>query len=94
MTQQAPLVHVPGHGGIWRRFLLPDRTVNSAPWLDALAQHNPVGTCRRDGGYLFPGQPYTPVGATRPWYPAVCASCHADTAAPGPRPARKKRRRR
>lgn len=92
MTQQAPLLHIPGRGGIWRRFLLPDRTINAAPWLDAHAHHHPVGTCRKDGGYLYPGPdpPYTPAGTTRVFYPATCASCGYDPAAPGPRPARKK----
>ena len=92
MSQQTPLVHLPGRGGIWRRFLLPDRrTVNAAPWLDALAQHAPVGTCRPCGGHLFPeGQPYRPAGTNRDFYGARCARCKADTAAPGPAPARKK----
>ncbi|MCX5066924.1 hypothetical protein OOJ91_13815 [Micromonospora lupini] len=94
MTQQAALIHQPGRGGIWRRFLLtgPDRVINAAPWMDAVAQHAPVGTCRPCGGYLFPGQPYRPASGNRDWYPAVCATCHTDTAAPGPRPTRKKKR--
>ncbi|MEV4846126.1 hypothetical protein AB0K20_23275 [Micromonospora matsumotoense] len=103
MTHQAALIHQPGRGGIWRRFLLagPDRAINAAPWMDALAQHSPVGTCRPCGGYLFPaGQPYTTAsqpnasttGHGRQWYPAVCATCKEQTAAPGPAPARKRRR--
>lgn len=96
MTQQQPLVHMPGRGGIWRRFLLDgSRTINAAPWLDALAQHAPVGTCRDCSGYLFPeGQPYRPTGCRRDFYPAECATCKTQTAAPGPAPARKKRGRR
>ena len=96
MTQQQPLVHIPGRGGIWSRFKLPGtRTVNAAPWMDALARHAPVGTCRRDGGYLFPsGQPYTNTGSTRQWYPAACATCREQTAAPGPASPRKKGTRR
>lgn len=91
MTQQAPLIHMPGRGGIWRRFLLAGgRHINAAPWLDALARRHPVGTCTKDGGYLFPsGQPY---GDARQWYPARCATCQADTAAPGPAPRKKGRR--
>ncbi|MET7949236.1 hypothetical protein [Micromonospora sp. NPDC005324] len=92
MTQQAALIHQPGRGGIWRRFLLAGHTaINAAPWLDAVAQRSPVGTCRRDGGYLYPGQPYRPASGNRDFYPATCATCHQDTAAPGPRPTRKRK---
>ncbi|MBM0275114.1 hypothetical protein [Micromonospora tarensis] len=91
MTQQAALIHHPGRGGIWRKFLLPGRTINAAPWLDALAQHHPVGTCRDCGGYLKPGKPYRPAGSTRDWYPATCDTCKADTAAAGPSQRKKKR---
>ncbi|MGW5556875.1 hypothetical protein ACWER9_06585 [Micromonospora sp. NPDC003944] len=92
MTQQAALIHQPGRGGIWRKYLLlPSRTINAAPWLDAYAQHAPVGTCRPCGGYLFPGPPYRPSGSRRDFYPATCATCKQDTAAPGPCP-RKKRK--
>ncbi|MEU4590016.1 hypothetical protein [Micromonospora aurantiaca (nom. illeg.)] len=95
MTHQAPLLHVPGRGGIWRRYKLPGTsTINAAPWHDAIAQRAPVGTCRRDGGYLFPaGQPYTNAGSARQWYPAACATCHEQTAAPGPAPPKKRARR-
>jgi len=93
MTHQAALIHQPGRGGIWRRFLLDDRRhVNAAPWLDALAQHAPVGTCRADGGYLFPaGQPYQPAGGRRDFYPAECDTCKTQTAAPGPAPRKRSR---
>ncbi|MFI7072068.1 hypothetical protein [Micromonospora sediminicola] len=94
MTHQSPLVHVPGRGGIWRRYLLDDRRhINAAPWHDAIAQRAPVGTCRRDGGYLFPaGQPYANQGSARQWYPTACATCKEHTAAPGPAPRKKRGR--
>jgi hypothetical protein len=92
MADQAALIHHSGGPEIWRRFLLsaPDRAVNAAPWLDAVARREPVGTCRPCGGYLFPAQPYQ-VGR-RHFYPATCASCQHETAAPGPKPSRKKAR--
>ena len=94
MTQQQPLIHVPGRGGIWRRYLLDNhRAVNAAPWMDAIAQRSPVGTCRDCGGYLFPnGQPDRIGG--RDVYPVRCRSCHRESAAHGPAPARKKGTRR
>lgn len=89
---QAALVHDPDRSGVWKRFWLTGRTaINAAPWLDAAARGELVGTCKRCGGYLKPsGRPY-PVGLVT-WYPAACIgrgdkpSCGGETASPGPRP--------
>ena len=91
MTQQQPLVHIPSHGGIWRQYLLPGtRTINAAPWHDAIAQHHPVGTCRGCAGHLFPtGRPHRIGG--RDSYPVECTTCRAQSAALGPAQ-RKKRK--
>lgn len=96
MSQQA-LIH-DGQVRIWRRYWLtgPGRAINAAPWLDALARREPVGTCRC-GAHLWPGQPYTPAGGIRQWYPATCkpsAGCGLQVAAGGPKPTRKTRRHR
>lgn len=98
MTHQAPLIPTRHAPDIWRRFRMPNsHAINSAPWEDARARHQPVGTCRnlpagkQCGGYLYPGQPY-PVGR-RDFYPTVCATCGNETAAPGPAPTRKRGRR-
>lgn len=86
MNQQA-LIH-DGRTRIWRRYWLtgPGRAINAAPWMDALARNEPVGTCRC-GAYLWPGRPYAPAGGTRQWYPATCkaALCGHQLAAPGPK---------
>lgn len=94
---QAPLVHRPGTGGIWRSLQLPDGTVNAAPWLAALAAGDLVGTCRECGGYLATdGQPYRTGGVD--WYPARCVGkapadpCGHFSAASGPRPKPKQQR--
>lgn len=91
---QAALIH-DGRTRIWKKFRLTggDRAINAAPWMDALSRREPVGTCQC-GAFLFPGQPYTPLGATRQWYPATCkptTGCGNQVAAAGPKPARKKR---
>lgn len=92
---QAALIH-DGRDSIWRRYLLagPGRAINAAPWMDALSRNEPVGTCRC-GAFLWPGQPYTPAGATRQWYPATCTAtgCGHELAAAGPKPAPKRGRR-
>ncbi|TDC35666.1 hypothetical protein E1211_15280 [Micromonospora sp. 15K316] len=90
MTHQAPLIH-DGRGGIWPRYRLPGtHSINAAPWMDAIARRQPVGTCRSCAGYLFPNGP--PYGGARRWYPTRCVTCKSETAAPGPAPARKKRK--
>ncbi|MER7164515.1 hypothetical protein ABT336_00330 [Micromonospora sp. NPDC000207] len=86
---QGALIH-DGRGGIWRKFRLDNtRAINAAPWLDALAQRHPVGTCRPCGGHLWPGQPYTVGG--RQLYPATCSACNREAVAPGPAPKRKRK---
>lgn len=92
MTQQQPLVHIPGRGGIWRRFLLPGtRAINAAPWLDAIARHEPVGTCPGCAGHLFPAGHPNRIGG-RDSYPVECATCHAQSAALGPAQRKKRTR--
>lgn len=84
---QSPLIHHPdGAGtGIWKRFWLTGRTgINSAPWLDAVATSQFVGTCKACGGCLKPSKPYR--SGLKDWYPARCITCHTETAAAGPRP--------
>lgn len=93
MTHQAALVHNPDKAGLWRRVLLTDGAVNAAPWHDAIAQQQLVGTCKPCGGYLKPGLPYR-VGLID-WFPAHCigrgdnAGCGGEMAAAGPRPKQK-----
>lgn len=92
MTHQAALIH-DGRGGIWPRYLLPGtHAVNAAPWAHALATRGLVGTCRKCGSYLRPGQPYKPAGSNREWYPAACMSCPWEMAAAGPRPRPRRKR--
>jgi len=91
---QAALIHVPGRGGIWPRYLLPGtRAINAAPWMHALAVGDLVGTCRKCGGYLKPGQPYRVDRVD--WYPAICKTvgCRWEMAAAGPKPKKKGRTR-
>lgn len=99
MTHQAPLIPSRHTPDIWKKYRLPSsRFVNEAAWEDARRQKRAVGTChataptgKQCGGDIEPGQPYA-AGARR-MFPAVCATCGHETAAPGPAPARKRTRR-
>lgn len=89
MSQQ-PLVTGNEHrGGLWSKVLDADHNVVAAAWRHASDTHQHVGTCRRCGQQLRPGRPYD-VGQVT-WYPAECVStvCDYETAAHGPRPAKK-----
>ncbi|MFI6819744.1 hypothetical protein ACIBJE_02180 [Micromonospora sp. NPDC050187] len=94
MNQQALIPD--GRVRIWPRFRLSgSRAINAAPWMDALSRNEPVGNCRC-GAHLWPGQPYTPIGANRQWYPATCkppAGCGHQLAAAGPAPTRRRKSR-
>lgn len=82
---EAALTH-DGKGGIWHRYLA-GRAINAAPWHDAIARDQLVGTCKPCGGYLRPGKPYR-IGLVD-WFPATCVSCRNEIAAAGPRPKEK-----
>lgn len=87
---QAALIHHDAGTAVWPRYRLPGGAINAAPWHDAIARRQLVGTCRC-GGYLAPSQPYRVDLVT--WYPAECVGrergdegCGAQVAAAGPRP--------
>lgn len=73
-------------GGIWRRYLLDDGTINHAAWLRAHAEGALVGSCRMcANGHLAPRQPHDR-GEDRGYdYEASCVDCHHTYAAPGGR---------
>ncbi|MFI2663714.1 hypothetical protein [Micromonospora carbonacea] len=97
MTHQAPLIPRTDGPDIWRRFRLDgSHRINAAPWEDARARGEPVGTCRNPtagkacGGYLKPGKPYRVDRID--WYPTTCGTCGNEAAARGPSPPRRRKR--
>lgn len=90
-----PLTGRPDHrGGLWTKVKDGDGCVHDGAWRTAMALLEHVGTCRRCGQPLKPREPERLPGG-RWQYPAVCtgAGCDYDTAAHGPRPAKKETKR-
>lgn len=84
-SQQAPLTHQPGEGGLWRK-VLDGNTVNHSAWLRARAEGSFVGNCRRCGDYLIPAEPQQRGSGFD--YAAYCRqtdTCRYELAAPGGR---------
>jgi hypothetical protein len=97
VTHQAPLIPTRHAPDIWRKFRLDGGRINAAPWEDARARGEPVGTCRAPagdkacGGYLTPEKPYQ--SGPIHWYPTRCGTCGNEAAARGPAPRKKGRQR-